>query len=168
MSSKGTILIILALLLTRFIWAAVFNSFESNGLVILSIALFYIINSIYIDYIFCKYKHSGKYQYIDEQAREGDWFSCFYIADSVLALGGGVLAIFALAIYWHYLFVKICLLAVLCCTILFLIPVFRTARGTAALLRHIFRLVVYGTVQRTGYLVLFITGVKYFMESAIS
>jgi len=154
MSWKGTILCTLAFVLSRFIWHTILDQNSGFGLPTSLIALFYFADSLYIDYIHCKYTYFGKIKNIDEQARNGDWLSCFYIADSILVLIGSIYAVFLLIIGWHLLPVKICLLVLLCVSIILVLPIFQTTSHKTTWLRCILRIVLYGTAQRTGYLAL--------------
>lgn len=157
MSWKGTILCTLAFLFSRTVWHVILDT--SKGLYPFTsiIALFYFVNSLYVDYIFCKYEYFGKSQNIDEQARRGDWLSCLYIADSFLVLVGSISAVFLFASSWHLLPVKVCALILLCVSIFLVLPIFQVTSRKMTLLWCILRVVLYGTIQRTGFVIAFFT-----------
>lgn len=154
MSWKGTILCTLAFVLSRFIWHTILDQNSGFGLPTSLIALFYFADSLYIDYIYCKYTYFGKIKNIDEQARNGDWLSCFYIADSILVLIGSIFAVFLFVIIRRLLLVKICFLALMCVSIILVLPIFQATSRKTTWLWCILRIVLYGTAQRTGYLAL--------------
>lgn len=158
MSWKGTILCTLAFVASRSVWTAIFDRNEGSDLLTTAAALFYLADSLYVDYIFCKYQYFGKYQNIDEQARAGDWPSCLYIADSVFVLVGGIFAVFLFGTGWHFLPVKICALILLCVSVFLALPVFQAASGKRTLLWCLIRVVLYGTAQRTGFAAAFFMG----------
>ncbi len=159
MSWKGTVLCVLAFLLSKSIWNLIFDQNEGSGLFTSVIAFFYFVNSLYIDFIYCKYEYFGKTKNIDEQARKGDWLSCFYIADSVFVLIGSIFAVFLLIISWHLLPAKICTLVLLCPAVFLVLPVFQVTSKKMTLLWCILRVILYGTAQRAGYLIAFFMGI---------
>lgn len=168
MSWKGTLLCTLAFLLSRTVWQVIFDMSDVNGgfrPFASAIALFYFADSLYIDYIFCKYEYFGKSKNIDEQARAGDWTSCLYIADCFLVLVGSLFAVFLFATGWHLLPVRICALVLLCVSIFLVLPVFQVSSGKMTLLWCILRVVLYGTAQRTGFVIAFLMGVSGFSIS---
>ncbi|MDE5825486.1 MAG: hypothetical protein K2H91_12495 [Lachnospiraceae bacterium] len=114
---------------------------------------------MYIDYIFCKYQYFGKFKNIDEQARAGDWLSCFYVADSVLVLFGSIYEVFLFIISWNLFPTIICTLVLLCVSIFLVLPIFQVTSNKMTLLWCILRVVLYGTAQRVGYLIVFFTGI---------
>lgn len=159
MSWKGTVLCVLAFLLSGSIWTCIFNRKGEAGLFTSVIALFYFANSLYTDFVFCKYEYFGKTRNIDEQARNGDWLSCLYIADSIFVLVGSIFAVFLLIINWHLLPARICTLVLLFPAIFFVLPIFQATSGKMTLLWCILRVVLYGTAQRAGYLIAFFMGI---------
>lgn len=159
MSWQGTVLCVLALLLSRSIWYIIFDLNGGLGLFTSVIALFYFADSLYIDYIFCKYTYFGKTKNIDEQARAGDWLSCFYVADSVFVLIGSIFAVFLFIISWRLIPTKICTLVLFFAAVFLVLPVFQTTSRKMTLLWCILRVVLYGTVQRAGYLTAFFMGI---------
>lgn len=159
MSWKGTILCTLAFLFSRTIWHFIFDVRKGFCPFTSAIALFYFANSLYVDFIFCKYEYFGKSKNIDEQARAGDWLSCIYIADSFLVLVGSLYAVFLFATGWYLLPVKLCALVLLCVSIFLVLPVFQVTSRKMTLLWCILRVVLYGTAQRTGFLIAFIMGI---------
>lgn len=128
MSWQGTVLCVLALLLSRSIW--------------------YIIIDL-----------NGGLGHIDEQARAGDWLSCFYVADSVFVLIGSIFAVFLFIISWRLIPTKICTLVLFFAVVFLVLPVFQTTSRKMTLLWCILRVVLYGTVQRAGYLTAFFMGI---------
>lgn len=117
------------------------------------------LSNLYIDYIFCKYQYFGKFKNIDEQARAGDWLSCFYVADSVLVLFGSIYEVFLFIISWNLFPTIICTLVLLCVSIFLVLPIFQVTSNKMTLLWCILRVVLYGTAQRVGYLIVFFTGI---------
>lgn len=159
MSWQGTVLCILAFLLSRSVWYIILDLNWGSGSLTSVISLFYFADSLYIDYIFCKYEYFGKTRNIDEQARAGDWLSCLYIADSILVLIGSIFAVFLFLISWRLLPVKICALVLLCVAVFLVLPIFQATSRKRTLLWCILRVVLYGTAQRTGYLAVFFMGI---------
>lgn len=160
MSWKGTIVGALCFFLSKYAWKAILPMREGQGGVIAAISLFYFIDSLYVDYIFCKYTYWGKYQNIDKHARAGDWLGSIYFADSVLVLVGSLFAIFLLVCCWSLLAVKICFLLLLCISVFLVIPIFQVTSRKETLFWCILRVVIYGTAQRTGFLAAFIAGLS--------
>lgn len=161
MSWKGTILCVLAFLLSRSIWYIIFDLNGEFDLFTSVIALFYFADSLYIDYIFCKYTYFGKTKNIDELARQGDWLSCFYAADSVFVLIGSIFAVSLFIVSWRLFPMKICTLVLFFLAVFLVLPIFQTTSRKRTLLWCILRVVLYGTAQRAGYLIAFFMGIFY-------
>lgn len=152
MSWKGTIMSVFCFVFSKYVWTVLLSLNEVPGLVLAAVALLYFADSLYIDYIFCKYTYFGKYQNIDKQARAGDWLSSIYFADSVLVLVGSLFALFLFYCFWARWVVKVCFLILLCIAILLVIPIFQVTSKKTTLLWCILRVVLYGTAQRTGFI----------------
>ena len=159
MSWKGTILATLCFIFSKYIWTIILRLNEGYGMLIAAVSLFYFMDSLYVDYIFCKYTYFGKYENIDKQARAGDWLSSIYFANLVLVLVGSIFGVFLFVCSWHLLAAKICFLLLLCVSVFLVLPIFQAVSRKSTLLWCILRVVLYGTVQRTGYLIAFIAGV---------
>jgi len=160
MSWKEILLCILAILLSGLIWYVIVHWNGGFCPITSAIALAYFANSLYIDFIFCKYEYFGKRKNIDEQARSGDWLSCLYIADSIFVLIGSVFAVILFGITWHLLSVKICVLVLLCISIFLVVPIFQVTSRKTTLLWCILRVALYGTAQRTGYVITYFMGIS--------
>lgn len=161
MSWKGTILCTLAFILSRTVWRVIFDLFHNEGFrpFTSAIALFYFANSLYVDYIFCKYAYFGKSRNIDEQARAGDWLSCLYIADCVLVLVGSIYAVFLFVCSWQLLSVKLCALVLLGISIFLVLPVLQVTSRKMTWLWCVLRVVLYGTIQRAGFVIALFMGI---------
>lgn len=157
MSLKGTILCTLSFLFSKYIWTTTFDPDAGYHPAAIVIPFLYFMDSLYVDYIFCKYTYFGKYANIDEQARAGDWLSCIYIADSILVLVGSIFAIFLSVSIWPLPAVKASFLILLGVSVFLVLPVFQVTSRKLTLLWCLLRIVLHGTVQRVSYLWIFIT-----------